>query len=327
MRSWPGEVWMERHQIILYLAAILGGCLLGLWLPAGKPVLEFTINPLIGLLLYATFLALPLGKLGSAFKDLKFLGALVLVNFLLVPLVVFGLSRFVQNDQALLVGVLLVLLAPCVDYVIVFTNIAGGAGHRLLAATPLLMILQMLLIPAFIFLIMGPQAVELFAPGKFLGAFLGLIVLPLVAATLTRFIAQRAPQAGTVISAAQWLMLPLMIATLAAVVGSQIALVANELQQVIRVLPIFAAFAIIMAAVGTLVAKLSTSDIAAGRALIFSGITRNSLVVLPLALALPAQYDLAPTVVVTQTLVELLCMLILMRLVPKILREPNPVRN
>ncbi|WP_404291368.1 arsenic resistance protein [Glutamicibacter arilaitensis] len=327
MRSWPGDIWMERHQITLYLAAIFFGCLFGLWLPAGKTALEITINPLIGLLLYATFLALPLGKLGEAFKDLKFVGALVLVNFLLVPLVVFGLTRFVQYDHALLVGVLLVLLAPCVDYVIVFTNVAGGAGHRLLAATPMLMILQMVLIPAFIFLVMGPQAVELFAPEQFLRAFLGLIVLPLVAATLTRFLAQRSPRVGTVNSAAQWLMVPLMMATLAAVVGSQIVLVTSELHQVLRVLPIFVAFAVIMAAVGTIVAKLSNSDVAAGRALVFSGITRNSLVVLPLALALPAEYDLAPTVVVTQTLVELLCMLILIRLVPKILRARKPARN
>ncbi len=39
-----------------------------------------------------------------------------------------GLSRFVAHDDALLVGVLLVLLTPCVGYVIVFTALAGGAA-------------------------------------------------------------------------------------------------------------------------------------------------------------------------------------------------------
>ena len=47
-----------------------------------------------------------------------------------------------------------------------------------------------------------------------------------------------------------------------------------------------------------------------GRALVFTGATRNSLVVLPLALALSAAFDLRPDVVVTQTLVELAGLLI-----------------
>lgn len=45
----------------------------------------------------------------------------------------------------------------------------------------------------------------------------------------------------------------------------------------------------------------------------FSGVTRNSLVVLPLVLALPTGFGLAPLVVVTQTLVELVVMVVLVR--------------
>ncbi len=60
------------------------------------------------------------------------------------------------------------------------------------------------------------------------------------------------------------------------------------------------------------------------RALVFTSVTRNSLVVLPLALALPAGYRLAPAVVVTQTLVELTGMVVLTRLVPAwLLPEPR----
>jgi ACR3 family arsenite transporter len=59
---------------------------------------------------------------------------------------------------------------------------------------------------------------------------------------------------------------------------------------------------------------------------VFSGATRNSLVVLPLALALPASLSLAPVVVVTQTLVELIGMVIFVRLVPRLVRsESEPV--
>ena len=49
----------------------------------------------------------------------------------------------------------------------------------------------------------------------------------------------------------------------------------------------------------------------------FSGATRNSLVVLPLALAMPA--PLAPAAVVAQTLVELIGMVVLVRVLPRLL--------
>lgn len=52
--------------------------------------------------------------------------------------------------------------------------------------------------------------------------------------------------------------------------------------------------------------------------MIFSGATRNSLVVLPLALALPAELAIAPLAVVTQTLIELVGMVVLVQLVPKL---------
>ena len=47
--------------------------------------------------------------------------------------------------------------------------------------------------------------------------------------------------------------------------------------------------------------------------------TRNSLVVLPLALALPDRLSVAAVVVVTQTLVEVVGMLAYVRLVPRLI--------
>ncbi|MBA2715275.1 MAG: arsenic resistance protein, partial [Rubrobacteraceae bacterium] len=57
---------------------------------------------------------------------------------------------------------------------------------------------------------------------------------------------------------------------------------------------------------------------------VFTGATRNSLVVLPLALVLPAAFDLTPDVVVTQTLVELAGLLVSVRLVPAWLLPGEP---
>ena len=67
---------------------------------------------------------------------------------------------FLPADQAVRLGVLLVLLTPCVDYVIVFSGLAGASSHRLLAATPLLLIAQMLLLPLYLLLFLGPDLAE-----------------------------------------------------------------------------------------------------------------------------------------------------------------------
>lgn len=191
------STWMDDHQVALYLGALSVGGAVGLSFPSVVSPAEGAINPALGLLLYATFLAVPFGRTGYALRDWRFLVTVVVVNFLCIPLVVWALTRPFTGDadRALLVGMLFVLLVPCVDYVIVFTGLAGGAADRF--------------------------------------------------------------------------------------------------------------------------ARL---EVASRRAVVFTAVTRNSLVVLPLVLALPATYDLSPLVVITQTLVELLVMVTMVRLAPGLVR-------
>jgi ACR3 family arsenite transporter len=323
---------MERRQVPLYLTAIGCGALTGWLSPAAAPALSALITPVLALLLLATFLGVPMASIGRSVRDLRFLGTVLLLNFLVVPVVVFGLSRFVA-DRALLIGVLLVLLTPCVDYVIVFTGLAGGARDKLLAATPLLMVMQLALLPVYLLLFAGPDATDRIDPAPFLNAFLLLIVLPLAAAAFVQWLAgtsargtdargRRAGRAARAVEALlQALMVPLMMATLAIVVGSQVAAVGARAGELVVVVPIYLAFLILMVGIGYGLARLTRLDVPAGRALVFSGATRNSLVVLPLALALPDSLALAPLAVVTQTLVELVGMVILVRIVPKMLPQ------
>lgn len=321
--NWSGVIqWWDRHQIPLYLVALIIGGLLGLGAPSLGPAAEQSINPILMLLLYATFLGIPLTKLGEAIRDLRFLGAVLVVNFLFVPLVVFGLSRFIAHDQVLLLGVLLVLLAPCIDYVIVFTGLAGGDHGRLLGAAPLLMMVQILLIPIYMGLMVGQDVLEVIDLGVFLQAFLMLIVVPLALAALTQVLRRE-----KIMSLFEAFMVPLMALTLLVVVTSQIDAVRHQLGQLLQVIPLYIAFLAIMVPIGMGAAKLFKQPPAAMRAVVFSGATRNSLVVLPMALALPPAFALAAVVVVTQTLVELIGMVIFVRLIPKLISKPGERRH
>lgn len=86
--------------------------------------------------------------------------------------------------------------------------------------------------------------------------------------------------------------------------------------------PAYILFTAVMVPIGAAAGKVARLDISARRAIVFSGVTRNSLVVLPLVLALPAAFDLAPLVVVTQPLVELIVMVVFVHLIPR----PLPAR-
>ncbi|GII77473.1 arsenic resistance protein [Sphaerisporangium rufum] len=314
--------WWDEHQVPLYLAAIASGAVIGLAAPRFAPALERTINPVLALLLFATFLAVPMVELGRAFRDVRFLATVLVTNFAVVPVIVYVLSRFVADDRGLMLGVLLVLLTPCIDYVIVFTGLAGGARARLLAAAPLLMPAQMLLLPGYLLLFAGSDVLAVVAVAPFVAAFLMLIAVPLAAAAIVQSLARRHRAGRNIEHVMAGAMVPLMMATLAVVVGSQIAAVGSQVLALARVIPLYAGFVVLAVAAGRLAARWARLDFAATRAVMFSTATRNSLVVLPLALALPATLDIAPLAVVTQTLVELVAMVILVRLVPRLAREP-----
>lgn len=315
-----GVEWMERHQVLLYLAALVTGGGIGLALPGVAHPAELAINPVLGLLLYATFLGVPFAKIGQAFRDWRFLTTVMAVNFVLVPVVVFGLSRIVAHDQVLLVGVLFVLLTPCVDYVIVFTGIAGGAKERLLAAAPLLMLAQILLLPVYLRLFVGAEFVQSVDLEPFIEAFLLLIVLPLVAAGLTQLAATRTRIGQAVQYVVLGAMVPLMMLTLAVVVTSQIRGVGEQIRGLMLTVPVYILFAVVMTPIGILAGRTARLDVPGTRAVVFSGATRNSLVILPLVLALPAAFALTPLVVVTQTLIELIVMIVFVRLIPRLVR-------
>ncbi|WP_308192021.1 bile acid:sodium symporter [Gordonia zhenghanii] len=177
---------IHRHQVAICLAGLALGAVVGLLVPSVSGPAAAAIDPLLVTLLYATFFGIPFGRIGRALRDGRFLAAVFVVNFVVVPVVAFALSRIVADDQALLVGVLFVLLAPCVDYVIVFSSLAGGATDRLLAAAPLLMLVQMVALPAYLWLFVGSDVASTIDAGPFVRAFVLIVVAPMVLAGLTQ---------------------------------------------------------------------------------------------------------------------------------------------
>ncbi|MUV59545.1 arsenic resistance protein [Halobacterium sp. CBA1126] len=308
--------WLQRRQVAVYAAAVALAGAVAASRPAAASSLERVVDPVLAVLLYVTFLEIPFVRLRRAFANVRFVAAALALNFLVVPVVVWVLAHALPDSPAVLVGALMVLLTPCIDYVVPFTAIAGGDAEQLTATTPALMLVQLLLLPGFLWLFVGPEVARVVDARPFVEAFAFLIAAPLTLAWLTEAWAERSAAGRRWQAAMGWLPVPAMAATLFVVVGSQLPRVWDSIDRVAAVVPVYVAFLVVMPLLARVAVGFLEVDVGEGRALVFTAVTRNSLVVLPLALALPAGYELAPAVVVAQTLVELAGMVALTRVVP-----------
>ena len=308
---------LEHNQIPIYFVAILLAVAVGLLAPLFAHTLSVLITPAIAVLMYAMFLQIPFLDLREGLSNKRFLSALLLANFILVPLLVWALTRGLVERPALLVGALLVLLTPCIDYVVVFTHIGKGDSRLMLAATPVLLLLQLALLPVYLGFMLGAQSEVVVAVGPFVQAFVELIVVPMVLAVLTTSLARRYAIINAWNNAWAWLPVPAMALVLFVVIGSQVTSVVRDIGLLVPVIPVYLGFVLLAPLMGMLAARLFALPAVTARAVTFSASTRNSLVVLPLALALPEDVrGLAATAVILQTLVELVAELIYVRLIP-----------
>lgn len=312
---------LERNQIPLYFVAVALATAIGLLAPSVAQPLEALVTPAIAVLMYAMFLQIPFLDLRAGLGNRRFMGALLLANFVLVPLLVWAGTRGLVEHPAVLVGALLVLLTPCIDYVVVFTHIGKGDSRLTLAATPVLLLVQLALLPLYLALMLDSGQVEI-SVAPFVEAFVLLIVLPLLLAVATSAGARRSSLVSNWNDAWAWLPVPAMALVLIVVIGSQISVVASRLDDLLPVVPVYVGFALLAPVLGLIAARLFKLSTGEARAVTFSAATRNSLVVLPLALALPESVRaLAAAAVITQTLVELVSELIYVRAVPALVRD------
>lgn len=303
---------LEERQVPIYFAAVAAAVATALLVP-GATAWEGAINPALALMLYVTFLQVPLGGLGRSLGNGRFLAALSLANFVAVPLLVAAMLPLMPADGLLRFGILLVLLAPCIDYVVTFAHLGRADAKLLLAATPSLLIAQMLLLPVYLRVLLGDDAAALVQPEPFAHAFVWLIGLPLLLAGATQLWASRTATGRRASSALGLLPVPATALVLFIVVAAVLPQLGSATGSAVAAVPFYIAFACLAPIVGWLVGKALGLQPPAGRAVAFSVGTRNSLVVLPLGLAVPGALPVLPAIIVTQTLVELLAELVYVR--------------
>lgn len=122
-----------------------------------------------------------------------------------------------------------------------------------------------------------------------------------------------------------WFPVPLLALVVFLVAATQAHDMIRWLPAMGQVTVLFVTYLLAAAFIGRFLAKASGLAIGPARTHTFSLGTRNSFVVLPLALTLPAGWEAPAVVIVLQTLVELLGMIAWLRWVPMWLLPDEPV--
>lgn len=310
------QLTLERYQVWIYLVAISFGLGLGIMAPSLAPLLDTLLWPVLALLLFTTFVQVPLWHLPAAFRDHRLIAAVLIGNFVLVPLLLVVMLPWLPDDPALRLGVVLVLLVPCTDWFITFTRLGAGDTLKAITVTPINLLGQLLLLPVYLWLFFGTSAGLELRPGDLLPALFGLILLPLAVAALTQRWLEDRPEQASLLNGLAWWPVPLLALVVGMIAAAQVTVVWEALPVLVQVLPVYLGFLLGASLLSWLLARLFKLPVASGRTLAFSLGTRNSFVVLPLAVALPAGWEITVVVIVFQSLVELFGMVFYLWWIP-----------
>jgi arsenite transporter len=314
---------LERFQVLVYAVAVAVGGGAGYLWPALGDLVGGALWPALALLLLATFLQVPLVGLKDALREPRPLGALLAGNFALVPLAVWGLSQLAPDDPQIRLAVVLVLLAPCTDWFNSFAQLGRGDARLSLAATPILLAAQLIALPLWLWVFLGAEASAGMQASPFLRTFVVIILVPLAIAGGVQAIAKRREALARAVERSAQVPIVLLALVLLIITASEIGAVTDAGSELARVALVFVAYLIIAPLLAIAVARVFRITGAAERTVVFSLGSRNSLVMLPLVIAWPGTGALAAAVVVTQSLVELVGLVIYVALVPRWIGRPR----
>lgn len=317
---------LEKHQVWVYLAVLVLGAVLGTAWPQWGQQLDLLVWPALAVLLYATFTQMNLADVPRSLKNIRFLVAAVLGNFLFIPLAVAAILAILPAQDPLILGLLLVLLVPCTDWFITFTGLGRGDAALASVWTPLALFLQLALLPLYLHLLSDIDFDGVFSLAQLWPALL-VLAAPLLVAALTEAGARRTPALKSVRQHAGWLPVPCLGLVILLVAASHI----HAVQEHLNLLPWVALACALFLAAALVIARLLATALRLradqGRTLAFSLSTRNSFIVLPIALSMPQGWEITAVVIVIQSVIELLGMIFCLWFIPTVLFPPAQGRD
>jgi ACR3 family arsenite efflux pump ArsB len=299
--------FLTKFQPLFIVASAFAGIGLGNLIPWFERYAGSFIEIFLMLMLLFVFLNVPIRDITRSFSDLRFSVSALAINFMVTPLFAWGLSKlFLDGQIDLQIGFIMLMVTPCTDWYLIFTGLANGNVPLGASILPLNLILQILLLPAYLLLFMGRELA--FEGATILRSILLVLAVPLVCANVAKLIVRkirRQDALSALLKRADDLQFALLCLAIIAMFSSQGALLLGNTVMFVKLLPplllFFAVIFCLSLFAGTLL-KMPFKNIIP---LIFSTSARNSPVSLAIAsITFPLQ-PVISLVLVMGPLVEL----------------------
>lgn len=306
----PSTAWI--------LAGVAAGCVLAVYAPVGRGLLDAITWWVLAFMVLCVVLSLPLLSVGKAIQAPRVMVGLLVINLVLVPLIAFVLSRVVWQIPELQVGLLLVLLAPGVGLALNTAFAAGGDLDSVLAATPILLVGQLVAVPLYTIGLTGGVLGFSDLPPTFV-VIATVIVTPSLLAVVIQALAKPVPGFIRFKRGLTTLAVPSIALGVALVVWGRLPDQVDRIEQFSRLAPLFISFLVLIAPVALLVGILASLTQPQKRAMMIVGAGRGGIIMLPITLALDGDmWGLVPLVVVLQLTIEVLGLMVFRSIVPEI---------
>lgn len=175
------------HSTSLLILAIVIGSLVGMTSPNVGEMAGSYIDPTIMALMILLLFEVPLKGIFKGGANVRFIGIAWVLNFIVIPLVGFGVASLFLSGQALFyTGLVIYFMAPCTDWYLGFTRLAKGNVELGTTLLPINMVSQLVLFP--VYLLAFNTVVEYKID---LSVLLEWFVKPLVIATVLRLVLHR----------------------------------------------------------------------------------------------------------------------------------------
>lgn len=175
---------INKFQSIIIILMIFIGIILG-QVTLIQNYSEYIIMPALMIMLFLVFVQIPLKDITKSFRNFKFTLTAVIINFIWTPILVFVLGKlFLGNNSDLLIGFIMLMVTPCTDWYLIFTGIAKGNVALGASILPLNFVLQLVLLPVYVFII-GGSSVQIDIGNLTQGVLISLLI-PLLGAMIYR---------------------------------------------------------------------------------------------------------------------------------------------
>ncbi|MGD7044497.1 arsenic resistance protein [Jeotgalibacillus proteolyticus] len=269
-----------------------------------KNIMADMLIPLLIAMLFFSFLQISFREIGQAFAHRTFFLSSIGINFILTPILAWSIASLILPDEpAVWIGFILLMVTPCTDWYIIFTQMARGNTALSTSILPVNLLLQILLLPFYLYLFTGTTDEIPFT--SFIQGAIAILLIPLFTAWLVRLWMGRSGKREKWLAKLHYVPVFLLCTAIIAIFAAHGDLLTENPSLLVRLLTAILLFFTLMFVVARAAGKwlgLSKRDLASFH---MTTLARNSPIGLAIAISAFPEEPLVALALVAAPLIEL----------------------